>query len=300
MELRYLTSFAAVVECEGFTRAAESLELTQAGVSKHVAALEQEVGTPLFDRGGRTVRLTEAGTRLYGYARKILDLIEEARQAMGLVETAVAGPLRIAASTVPASSLLPDLLADFHELFPQVRESVAVSDSSAATRAVEEGQADVGLVGELPVSSQVQAQAIADDELVLVVSPAHPLAGSRRIAPARLRGEPLVVREPGSGSRRCVERALDSVGLSSSELTIAMEMNSNEAIRGAVERGVGAAFLSRSVVSREVTEHKLALVGVQGLHVKRHLFLISDTRRPLPPAGRAFLEFAARWRRTRS
>jgi DNA-binding transcriptional LysR family regulator len=296
MELRHLKSLVAVAECESFTRAAQSLQLTQAGVSKHIAALEENVGTPLLERSGRSVRLTQAGSRLYAYARQILDLVELARRELGVSDRMVEGPLRIAASTVPAQSLVPELLAQFHELYPQVRESVTVSDSSAAMQAVEEGQADVGLVGELPYSASVQARAIADDELLLVVSPEHPLAKSRKVTPQRLRSEPIVVREPGSGSRRCVERALDSVGLCAGDMTIAMEMNSNEAIRGAVERGVGAAFLSRVVVAQALAEKKLALVDVKGLHVRRHLFLISSARRPLPPAGRAFLEFAERWR----
>lgn len=299
MELRYLLSFVTVVECSGFTRAADRLRLTQAGVSKHIAALEAEIGAPLLERSGRRVRLTATGSRLYPRARKILELLDEARRDVGLPATVVEGPLRIAASTVPAQSLVPQLVAEFHELHPQVRELVTVSDSAMAIRAVEQGNSDVGIVGELPGSSQLQSRPIADDELLLVVSPRHPLGKSRRITPQRLKSESLIVREGGSGSRQCVERALDAVGLSLAEMTVAMEMNSNEAIRGAVERGAGAAFLSRVIVAEAVAERRLLPINVSGLRVRRHLFLVTNASRVLPAAGRAFVEFADQWARHR-
>lgn len=297
MEFRHLRSFVTVVECEGFTRAAERLAITQAGVSKHVAALEEEIGQPLLERSGRQWRPTAVGARLYSHARRVLDLIEEARRDLGMKRTIIEGPLRIAASTVPARSIVPELVAQFHELHPAVREVVIVSDSSIAIRAVCSGEADVGIVGELPDSSQLLSKPIAEDELVLVVSPQHPLAKSRKIGLAQLKRQAIIVREAGSGSRRCVERALDAGGCSASDMTVAMEMNSNEAILGAVERGVGAAFLSREVIAEALAEKRLVPVTVQGVKIRRHLFLISDAQRVLPAAGRSFLEFAGRWSR---
>jgi DNA-binding transcriptional LysR family regulator len=293
MEIRHLQTFAAAADRESFTRAAESLELTQAAVSQQVAALEKELGTNLFERQGRGVRLTEPGRRLYGYARQILDLVDEASLEVGETEQRLTGILRIATSTVPSEWLLPELLAEFRTRWPHVRESLAVSDSSVATAAVEAGEADVGFVGELPRSSALVATAVAEDELVLIVAADHPLAGKGTTTLKQLCLESLIVREPGSGSRRCVERALDAHGLSPAELTITMEVNSNDAIRAAVKRGVGVAFLSQRAHRQD---GGLAPVKVRGFRPRRQLYVISDPNRiPTPPA-RQFLAFVEQWR----
>lgn len=293
MELRHLQTFAAAAERESFTRAAEDLQLTQAAVSQHVAALEKEVGAQLFQRRARGARLTEQGRRLYGYARQILDLVTEASRRVGQGEPKLAGTLRIAASTVPAEWLLPELLAEFRTRWPEVWESLTVSDSSIATAAVESGEADVGFVGELPRSSKLEATAVAQDALTLVVASGHPLAGKATTTLTRLRREALIVREPGSGTRRCVERALEERGLSPAELTIAMEVNSNDAIRAAVKRGIGVAFVSERA-SRHATG--LVPVKVRGLRPRRQLYVIRDPGRVLPAPARQFLQFVQQWK----
>ncbi len=127
MEFRHLQSFAAAAERQSFTKAAKSLDLTQAAVSQHVAVLEKWLKVLLFERVGRTVVLTAAGRQMHHYARKILDLVDEASREVGHVETDISGTLRIASSTVPAELVLPDLLAEFRALHPDVRDTVTVS-----------------------------------------------------------------------------------------------------------------------------------------------------------------------------
>jgi DNA-binding transcriptional LysR family regulator len=293
MELRHLRTFAAAAERESFTRAAKSLDLTQAAVSQQVAALQKELGTELFERRGRGVCLTSAGRRLHEYARQILDLVAEASSQVSGTSQHVTGHLEIATSSVPAESLVPELLAAFRGRFPEVRESLAVSDSRLAATAVESGEADMGFVGELPGSSALQATAVGEDELVLIVAADHPLAEKGATTLNQLRGEALIVREPGSGSRRCFERALDEHGLSLADFEIALEINSNDAIRAAVERGVGVAFLSQRDKRHEVG---LKSVRVGGFHVRRKLYLIRDPRRVLATPARQFLQFVEEWR----
>lgn len=296
MELRHLHTFTAAAELQSFTRAAERLSLTQAAVSQHIAALEKEFGLSLFDRAGRSVAPTEAGQRFYDYARRILNLVEEARRNLaGNGAQPVRGTLRIAASTVPAECLLPDLLVAFRGLHPDVREEVIVSDSVEATRAVEAGEADLGLVGELPRSSQLSVTPVAEDELVLAVAPDHPLADSRRVTLKQLRAVPLIAREPGSGTRRCVEQRLEAAGVSPGELTVVMEVNSNDAIRAAVERGVGAAFLSRKCIARDIDGGRLVALPVQGVRLERQLYLLRDPGRIRRPSVRAFFDFITQW-----
>lgn len=297
MELRHLQTFAAAAQRSSFTRAAEALELTQAAVSQHVAALERELGARLFERHGRGVQLTEQGQRLHVYAQQILDLVEAASREVGVEARCLAGEVRIAASTAPAEWLLPELLAEFRTRWPQVRESLFVSDSSMATAAVESGEADVGFVGELPRSSALEAQPVAEDHLVLVVSADHPWTEKGTTTLKQLYREPMIVREPGSGSRRCFEGALQEHALSPGELTIAMEVNSNDAIRAAIQRGVGVAFLSERAFVPDVG---LACVKVRGFHPHRQLYVIRDPKRISTAPARQFLAFVEEWRLKKS
>lgn len=293
MELRHLKSFSAVAEQNSFTRAAESLGLTQAAVSQQVAALEKELDGRLFDRRGKSVTLTERGERLYAYSRQILDLLDAAATDLGRPEPAVSGVLRIAASTVPSEWLLPELLAEFRARYPHVTESLTVTDSSLAAEAVQSGAADVGFIGELPRSPALRATPVAEDDLCLVVGLDHPWATKGSATLHQLCREPLIVREPGSGSRHCVERKLEEHGISPAALSIVMEANSNYAIRDAVARSVGVAFLSR----RAVTEGAgVAPVKVRGFQVRRSIYLIRDGDRHPPPACRAFVTFVETWR----
>ena len=291
MELRHLQSFLAAARAGSFTRAAQSLGLTQAAISQHVAALEKDLGVRLFDRVKRTVALSDAGRRLEEYASQILALVEAAKHELGGGATRLSGTLRIATSTVPAEIVLPELLAAFQLRHPHVREAVTVTDTKTATRAVESGEADLGLVGEPPNSDRLQAIPIADDELVLVVAAQHPLAKRRRVRPDELRSLPLILREPGSGSRNCVLRALAAAGVTLRHLTVAMEMNSNDSIRAAVTRGMGAAFLSRAVVKRDLAEGLLVSLAVADVRAARELYLIRSIR-PGPATRDAFFSFA--------
>lgn len=295
MEMRHLQTFVIAAESQSFTRAADVLGLTQAAVSQHVAALEKELRTALFDRGPRSVALTSIGRRVYDQARKILDLVEEIQQQAGQQPSAIGGTIKIACSTVPSEWLLPELLVRFRELYPDVLESVSVSDSAAAIAALESGAAEVGLVGELPRAANLCAKSVAQDDLTLVVSPAHEFARRKRITPDELCGQPLIVREAGSGSRRCVEQALSTAGLSATDLGISMEVNSNDAIRAAVERGVGIAFLSARAIDREIRDQRLIPIEIRGVRAVRDLYLITDPQRLPTRAVRAFLDFLADW-----
>ncbi|MEO1997305.1 MAG: selenium metabolism-associated LysR family transcriptional regulator [Planctomycetaceae bacterium] len=294
MELRHLQSFAEAAERGSFTRAAESLRVTQAAVSQHIAALETELNVRLFDRRGRGVHLTEPGQQMYQYARRILELVSEATRTLGASAQHIAGAIAIATSSVPAEWLVPELLVEFREQYPGIRESLTVSDSSVATSAVEHGDADVGFVGEVPQSSKLNSTAVAQDELVLVSSADHPWTATGTATLKQLSQQPLIVREPESGSRRCVEKTLRQHGISPADLQIAMEVNNNDAIRAAVERGVGVAFLSQ-----RDKRHKFGLtqIALRGFHARRQLHLVYNAQRPLTHPARLFVDFVKQWSR---
>jgi DNA-binding transcriptional LysR family regulator len=189
------------------------------------------------------------------------------------------GVVTIASSTVPSEWLLPEILLIIRAAHPQVRESVKVSDSETAIAAVEAGDVDFALVGELPRATNLCAKRVAEDELVLIVPPQHSFAKLKSIEPVELVNQPLIFRESGSGSRRCVENAISSAKLSISELTIPIEVNSNDAIRAAVERGVGISFLSRRAIKWEIEAGRLVVVEIEGVKIVRSLYLVTDPQR---------------------
>jgi DNA-binding transcriptional LysR family regulator len=289
-QLPYLETFAKAAELSSFTAASRSLGLTQAAVSQRIQALEQSLKTPLFLRQSGHVLLTDAGHALYGYAQRILDLHRQAIQEITGRSTPLTGELTLAASSVPGEYLLPELLAKFQELQPHLQVRAAVTDSREVLEQVEQGQVHLGLVGGRSDSAHLEFRPFAKDELALVVAPKHPFADRKRVTLAQLATQPVIVREVGSASRSCLEQALSQAGKSLHDLRVTLELGSNEAIKEAVLRGMGAAVLSTRAVQKEVDAGKLVLVQITGLTLSREMLVVWDRRRVLPIPARLFLD----------
>lgn len=294
MEIIRLRTFCKVVELSSFTKASETLYLTQAAVSQHVQALERELGVTLFERGTRTLTLTDAGRKLYGYAQHILELHDEAKRDIARVPSALTGEVRIAASTIPAEHILPAVLASFRQQHPQVRVTALVSDSEATLTAMRANQADIGVVGLKPTSLRLSFEPLVPDELVLVASPQHRWARRKSVNLDELKSEPFIARESGSGTRIALERALELIGASLAEFNVTLELTNNEAVKEVVLQGAGVSVLSRRAVERELKTRQLKAVAVNGLRIERQFYLVTNKRRVLSPAAQKFVEFLKR------
>jgi DNA-binding transcriptional LysR family regulator len=288
--LPHLETFAKAAELSSFTAAARALGLSQAAVSQRVGALEQDLGVPLFRRQGGRVVPTEAGRRLYSYAERILALHREARAELSGSREPLTGELHLAASSVPGEHLLPGLLAGFRQRHPHVQVRAAIADSQVVLEQVEHGLVHLGLVGRKGDSPHLDYRCLGCDRMALVVPAGHPWARRRTVSAEELGQEPLVLREPGSGSRWCLERALDRAGKSLLDLRVSLELGSNEAIKEAVLRGLGVAVLSTHVVQNEVRARQLRALEVEGLALQREMFAAWDRRRVLPIPARLFLD----------
>jgi DNA-binding transcriptional LysR family regulator len=194
---------------------------------------------------------------------------------------------------VPGEHLLPGLLGVFHERYPHIRVRAAVADSQAVLSQVEQGTAQVGLVGGKSDSPHLVYRSFACDRLVVVVAPDHAWQKRRQVTVEQLFRQPLILREPGSGSRWCLERALTRTGKTVKDLQVALELGSNEAIKQAVLRGVGVAVLSDQTVQKEVKAGHLHALRIKGLPLEREMFVVWDRRRALPIPARLFVDFAA-------
>ena len=290
-ELPHLATFARAAERGSFTAAATELGVSQAAVSQRIAVLEGRLRLSLFDRRAGRITLTEAGQRLYQYARQILNLHERARRDLCGIHPSVSGDLSVAASSVPGECFLPVLLPAFQESFPQVHVRATVNDSGSVLKDIEKGRAAVGLVGQTTENPSLDFRPIGSDSLVLIIPSGHRSSCRRTISLKALSGEKLIIRESGSGSRQVLERGLERAGTSLASLNVTLELGSNAAIKDAVRRGLGVAFLSRIAVSRELESKELRTVTVKGLDLTRQFYVVFDRRRPLSPAAAAFLHF---------
>jgi molybdate transport repressor ModE-like protein len=290
--LPHLDTFAEAAERGSFTAAARELGLTQAAVSQRIQHLETALRTPLFRREAGGATLTDAGRRLHEYARRILDLTAEARAAVTGEAGEARGELLLSSSSVPGQHLLPPVLAEFHKRHPLVHVRVSVSDTDDVLCRVEHGHTHLGLVGGPGGGEHLEFRRFACDELVLVVPRGHPWWRKKRATVAELLTQPLIQRERGSASRRCLERSLERLGVPASALNIVLELGSSEGIRAAVLQGVGAAVLSRRAVETDVMAGRLKAVPVRGLTLDRDLFIVRDRRRVLPGPARWFLAVA--------
>jgi DNA-binding transcriptional LysR family regulator len=289
-QLPHLETFARAAELSCFTSAARALGLTQAAVSQRIQALEGALGVSLFQRRAGRVSLTAAGQRLYPFAERILALHREAIEGVTGHALPITGELILAASSIPGEHLLPDLLGAFRARYPHIQLRATVTDTQSVLRQVEQSAAHVGLVGGRTDNPALDFRHFATDRIVLVVPAGHPWRGKRRVTLAQLADQSLILREPGSGSRWCLERGLAGAGQSLRDLCVALELGSNEGIKEAVLRGLGAAFLSSYAVADDLAAGRLHAVPVAGLSLERELFAVWGRGRALPIAARLFLD----------
>jgi DNA-binding transcriptional LysR family regulator len=287
MTLEQLRIFVAVAERQHVTRAAEALNMTQSAVSAAVSALEARHGVALFDRIGRGVAINPAGEVFLREARAVLARAGQAETALADLSGLNRGRLRIHASQTIANHWLPARLAAYHAAHPGIALEVAIGNTAEVAGAVSEGVAELGLVEGMVEDPGLSREAIARDRLCLVVGRDHPWAS----APPRTRQDLLasswVVREAGSGTRAALNLALEPWSLTVADLTIAMTLPANEAVRGAVEAGAGAAVLSRALSALRIETGRL--VEVPLALPEREFFLLRHRSRYRTRAADAFV-----------
>jgi DNA-binding transcriptional LysR family regulator len=291
MDLRRLEIFVKVAELGSFSRAAESLFLTQPTVSEHVRALEDEFGVHLLDRLGRGATPTRAGHLFLGYAQKILALARESRQAIDQFQGRMSGELVVGGSTIPGEYVLPALIGQFRAKYPDVSISLLIGGSRQVSDWVDDGRVELGVVGARPQARVLESRELTADELVLVVPVGHPWWERASVTAGDLEAEPLILRERGSGSREALEHALEAAGLDLSAFRVVAEIASTQAIKQAVRAGVGLSLISKRAVEDECHAGLLHCVTVSDLRVARSFYLVTHRDRTRSPIAAAFLEF---------
>jgi len=260
MSDRRLHVFFTVAKLLSFTKAAETLHMTQPAVTFQVRQLEEYFNTRLFDRTHNRISLTEAGKRVYEYGGKIFEIYDEMENAVKELTGEVSGVLIVGASTTIAEYMLPALLGDFKQRFPDVNVRLKVSNTDGIVSMVENNIIDLGVV-EAPVSNKnLAVELCKQDQLVAIVPPNHPLSKHTSVKIEDLLEYPYICREEGSGTREVILDYLQDNGLSSSNLHVIMELGSPEAIKGAVEAGIGITILSKATLVKEIKLETLVAI----------------------------------------
>ena len=277
-----LKVFRAVAEHLNFRKAAEQLFLTQPAVTLQIKALESDLGVRVFDRAGGKITLTRQGAVLLEYANKLANLASEAERQLGS-DGSVSGELALGASTTIAQYVLPRLLGAFQNEYPKIQFSLQSGNTSEVVRWLLEGKVALGLIEGPARERGVRTEPFMEDELILIMPPSF---DSNRLSPAQLLATNLLMREQGSGSRRVVEMALEKADFKLKAFKKVMELDSTEAIKSAVEAGLGGGFVSRWAIAKELELGTLKVAEVSGVRATRHFSLISRTGpEPQGPAG---------------
>lgn len=275
MTLEQLRIFVAVAERQHVTQAAQALNLAQSAASHAIAALEARHETKLFDRVGRRIELTEAGHMFLAEARAVLARAEAAELALSEFGSLKRGTLSVQASQTIAGYWLPRHLVAFRRAYPQIQIQLSIGNTAQVAAAVETRIAELGFVEGTIENDHLTSVPVAHDQLVVVVAPEHAWAERGRMTSGDLLEGEWVLREPGSGTRSAFEEALTHLGLDITAMRVSLELPSNEAVRAAVEAGMGATAISASVAAPSIEAGLLQQVDFRlperGFHVLRHV-----------------------------
>jgi DNA-binding transcriptional LysR family regulator len=283
-----LQVFHAVATSGSFSRAArEILHISQPAVSKHVQALETELGVMLVQRVGKQVILTEAGRLVQQYAEQVLGLAQETQRALRELQGLQRGTLRLGASSTPGIYLLPPVLAAFVERYPGITLELEIANSQRVVNGVLARQWDLGMIGIPLEHPQLHVQPYWRDTLVLIVPPHHRLATRSAVTLADLVGETWIFREAGSASGQVVKGVLNGAHLVQDHTLV---LQGSEGVKQAVMAGLGIAMVSRFAITLEVQQGVWRVLPITDVQAERDLCLIWRHDSPLPAAVRAFLE----------
>jgi len=287
MELWQLEVFTAVAELKSFSRAGLKLGRTQPAISSAIKLLEVELGEPLFDRMGKSIRLTGAGELLSDYAKRLLRLREEALLAVGELRGLSRGTLRLGANETTCLYLLPEVLAAFTRAYPQVQVDIQRAITRSITERVVDGALDFGIVT-LPIkNSRLEALTVHRDEMALIVGPGHPLASRRTVNMADLEQEPFILHKVGTTTRERLIKHFTDGGV---KMKVTMELASIETIKRFVSIGMGISIVPRLCIGKEINDGSLRALVIRDARFQRKLGLIYKKDRYQSQAARAFLD----------
>jgi len=285
--LRQLQVFEKVASHLNYSRAAEELYLSQPAVSMQIKQLEGHIGLPLFEQMGKKIFLTEAGRELFLYAKSIAQQLAEMETVFDELKGIGQGKLTLSVVNT-ANYFTPKLLARFCQRYPNINVNLHVANRDAVLKHLADNSTDLAILGQPPDGLDISAESFLDNPLVVIAAPGHPLGKLKRVKFAQLATETFLSREPGSGTRSAMERVFAQHKI---QPHISMEMETNEAIKQAVQAGMGLGILSLHSIELELETKRLAMLNVEHFPLLRHWFVAHRSSKRLSSAALAFKEY---------
>jgi DNA-binding transcriptional LysR family regulator len=294
LTLRQFKVFEAVARHLSFSRAADELHLSQPAVSMQVKGLENIVGQPLTEQLGKKIFLTEAGREVLHASQRITAQLNDLQTNLAQLRGLDSGQLNLAVTST-ANWVATDILARFRGTHPKLAIHLDVSNRESVLEQLATNRIDLAIMGQVPDDLGLEATRVMDNPLVVIAPPGHPLAHKKRISADALADEAFLVREAGSGTRGAMERFFTAKGL---EIRTSMEMSSNEAIKQAVQAGLGLGILSQQTLEMELALQRLVVLPVEDFPIMRHWYLVHRADKRLSPVAHAFKQFVLDGRQT--
>jgi len=286
LNLKQLEAFYLVVKKKSFTRAAEDLNVTQPAVTIQVKSLEKSLNLKLIHQVGKKIQLTESGEFLYQYAEKIFDLVSDANEKMRDFKKLMRGTLRIGTTKNYARYIMPSLLSEFQRRFPGIKVILDEGNSEDMANSVLEKKNELALISQLNLDRKIKSLFFSTVEFVLVVSPEHRFSQRKSISLRELNGEPVILREKGSGSRTAILRKFQEYGIWPSVIT---ESSSLDFIVGYVKQNKGVSFMFEPDIKEEMERGTLKVIFVEEGNIIFFTDIIYHSEKTLSPPGLAFL-----------
>ena len=293
MNLKQLEAFVQVAEGGSFSKAAKELFLTQPTISSHISSLERELNSRLFVRNTKEVSLSEDGIKLYKYAKQMLDLQREIEVTFGMDEEGESHAVTIAASTIPAQYLLPEVLTRFSERYPQEQIRIQETDSSKVVMQIVDHRVDIGFTGTVLEKKHCKYIPFYKDELV-IITPNTPkyqeLAQGNKEDISWIKKEHVIMREEGSGTRKEAELQLKGAGVKFAGLDIIASIENQETIKKSVRQGMGISILSKLATADEVANGEILAFSIPNSDEGRDINLVYNKNYQMTRSAERFIK----------
>lgn len=286
MEFNQIEAFINVAKFKSFSKAADSIFLSQPAISAHIASLEKELNVQVFNRTSREVFLTPAGESFLKYAIDILNIRDKAVYNLVDFNERVSGKLRLSASTTPCNTILPSLIKDFYQQYPDVSFDVVEKSSDKTIEDVIKFNCEIGLVGEFVNDEKIKTYSIMEDDLV-IISPSD-FNFPDIIDIEFLLKYKFILRERGSATRKTFEDILQKQGIDLSNLDVHFEVNNLDTLYRFVKSGLGISIVSKNTFKDCISLGFIKESYIKNLSLKRYIYLVVSSKRTLTPAANAF------------
>ncbi|MCX7694932.1 MAG: selenium metabolism-associated LysR family transcriptional regulator [Caloramator sp.] len=287
MDFKQIEAFINVAKYKSFSKAAEATFLSQPTISSHISSLEKELKVMLFDRNGKDIRLTEAGKLFYEYAVNLISIRDNAISSLSLYDNRICGKITIAASTTPCRFLLPQAIESFSKLYNEVSYNIKEGSTQYVVDQLLSFNVDLGIVGDMIDDCKLTYTNIFQDKLVLISNLDYLDANINFEDLIKL---PFIQREDGSATRNIFEKKLYEMGFNIEDLNIIINANSLETVIQLVKNKIGVAIVSYYSCKDLIQANLLKCHNINGLDIKRPIYLVYHNKKTLSPASRAFIE----------